>query len=164
MLYSYVNCRLGFFFWGGGPGAVSLDQLVIKNHTSHQENAPGDWKWMSYNFFNAKSTVRRVAEETFWRSAQSNLGMGSDKALGPGSFTMSFYQACWEVMKGDLMQLFQNFHNNATFEKSLKATFLALIPKMIRSTNVKDYRPISLVNEVYKILSKVLANRLGSSQ
>ena len=46
------------------------------------------------------------------------------------------------------------------FERSLNALFLALIPKKNNAIDVKDFRPISLVGSVYKLLSKVLANRL----
>ena len=47
-----------------------------------------------------------------------------------------------------------------SFEKSLNATFLALIPKKVGAVEVKDFRPISLVSGMYKILAKLLANRL----
>ena len=46
------------------------------------------------------------------------------------------------------------------FERSLNASFLTLIPKKCIAINIKDFRPISLVGSVYKLLSKVLANRL----
>jgi hypothetical protein len=49
---------------------------------------------------------------------------------------------------------------HGTFAYSLNATFVALIPKKQNATNIRDYRPISLVGSIYKILSKVLANRL----
>ena len=44
------------------------------------------------------------------------------------------------------------------FEKSLNASFLALIPKKVDAVKVKDFQPISLVGGMYKIISKVLAN------
>ena len=66
------------------------------------------------------------------------------------------------MVKEDILQVFHEFHSNARFEKSLNATFLVLIPKKVGSRDVRDYRPISLVNGMYKILSKVLANRLSS--
>ena len=58
------------------------------------------------------------------------------------------------------MAVFHNFHTQAVFEKSLNALFLALIPKKVDAVEVKDFRPISLVGGIYKIISKVLANRL----
>ena len=57
------------------------------------------------------------------------------------------------------MDVFQNFHNQAVFEKSLNASFLALIPKKVDAMEVKDFRPISLVGGIYKIISKVLSYR-----
>lgn len=48
------------------------------------------------------------------------------------------------------------------FEKSLYATFIALIPKKTESVEVKYFRPISLVSGVYKIISKVLANLMST--
>ena len=46
------------------------------------------------------------------------------------------------------------------FEKSLNATFISLIPKKVNATNICDFRPISLIGSVYKLLANVLANRL----
>ena len=42
----------------------------------------------------------------------------------------------------------------------MNATFITLIPKKHAASEIKDFRPISLVGEVYKIIAKVLANRL----
>ena len=58
------------------------------------------------------------------------------------------------------MAMFQNFHTLVVFEKSLNVSFLALIPKKVDAVEIKDFRPISLVGGIYKIISKVLANRL----
>ena len=49
---------------------------------------------------------------------------------------------------------------NGKFEKSLNVTFIALVPKKNGASNIRDFRLISLVGSVYKILAKVLANRL----
>ena len=58
------------------------------------------------------------------------------------------------------MHIFHNFHEHELFVKSLNATFVALIPKKIGQLEVKDFRPISLVGSVYKILAKVLTIRM----
>ena len=57
------------------------------------------------------------------------------------------------------MAFFKDFHRQCVFEKSLNATFLCLIPKKTNAVNINDFRPISLVGSLYKLLAKVLANR-----
>ena len=58
------------------------------------------------------------------------------------------------------MAFFDHFHRSLEFEWSLNASFLSLIPKKNNAVNIKDFRPISLVCSVYKLLSKVVANKL----
>jgi hypothetical protein len=88
------------------------------------------------------------------------LGFNGDKALGPDGFPVAFFQSCWSFLKGDIMALLRHFHKLGSFERSLNATFVALLPKKVGAITVKDFRPISLVGGVYKILAKLLANRL----
>ena len=57
------------------------------------------------------------------------------------------------------MEVFQNFHTEAVFEVSLNTSFLALISKKVDAVEVKEFQPISLFGGIYKIISKVLANR-----
>ena len=83
-----------------------------------------------------------------------------DKASGPDSFTMDFFQSYWSMVKIDIMNVFHAFHALTVFEKSLNATFLALIPKKVDAVDVKDFRPISLVGGLYKIIAKVLSNHM----
>ena len=58
------------------------------------------------------------------------------------------------------MNFFAEVHTHCKFEKSLDASFIALIPKKQNASNIRDFRPISLIGTVYKLLAKVLANRL----
>jgi hypothetical protein len=60
-----------------------------------------------------------------------------------------------------VLAVFSEFHEYGSFLRSLNATFLSLIPKKTNAVEVKDFRPISLVGSVYKILAKVLANQLS---
>jgi hypothetical protein len=73
---------------------------------------------------------------------------------------MAFFQACWEVLREDIMAVFSDFHARRKFEKSCNSTFISLIPKVSGVSVLKDFRPISLVSGIYKIISKVLVNRL----
>ena len=63
-------------------------------------------------------------------------------------------------MKSDVLAVFKEFYQHSKFEKSLNTTFIALIPKKNGAPNIYEFRPISLVGNVYKILAKVLANCL----
>ena len=86
--------------------------------------------------------------------------MEGDKAPGPDGFSMAFFHHCWRVVERDVLAVFEEFYHHCKFEKSLNATFIALIPKKNYASNIRDFRPISLVGSLYKILAKVLANRL----
>jgi hypothetical protein len=86
--------------------------------------------------------------------------MNGDKAPGLDGFFMAWFQKCWEVMKEDILKVFKEFHSRGKFEKIFNATFVSLVPKKAIVVDIKDFRPISLVGGVYKIISKVLANRL----
>ena len=83
-----------------------------------------------------------------------------DKAPGPDGFTVAFWQRCWEIVKEDVLDMFKEFHEQNSFIKSLNHTFLVLLPKKGGVEDLGDYRPISLLRGLYKLLAKVLANRL----
>lgn len=85
--------------------------------------------------------------------------MNNDKAPGHDGFTMVFIQACWDVIKVDIMNVFQKFHTRGQSERSFTATFLALVMKKLGVVDIKDFCPISIVGGVYKIVAKALANR-----
>ena len=97
-------------------------------------------------------------EEEIFPALSSYCG---DKALGPDGFTMAFWLFCWDVVKPKILGFFGEFYIHGTFQRSLNSTFLLLIPKE-GTEDLKDFRPISLVGSVYKLLAKVLANRLKS--
>jgi len=58
------------------------------------------------------------------------------------------------------MGMFSAFYSSGKFVRSLNATFIGLIPKKANAENTRDFRPISLVGCIYKLLSKALAHRL----
>ncbi|RVW76326.1 Transposon TX1 uncharacterized 149 kDa protein [Vitis vinifera] len=86
--------------------------------------------------------------------------LGKDKAPGPDGFTMAFWLFSWDLVKAEIMGFFKEFHERGRFVKSLNATFLVLVPKRGGAEDLKDFRPISLVGSLYKLLAKVLANRI----
>ena len=88
------------------------------------------------------------------------MEMNGNKALGPDGFTVAFWQACWDFVNEEILELFKEFYDQSSFAKSLSTTFLVLIPKKGGAEDLEDFRPISLLERLFKLLAKVLANRL----
>lgn len=84
----------------------------------------------------------------------------SYKCHGPDEINLDFYKDFWEVLKIDLLNFFGEFFCHGKLTKGFNSTFIVLIPKVESPQRVADFRPIYLVSSVYKILFKVLANRL----
>ena len=87
--------------------------------------------------------------------------MPSDRAPGPDGFTGSFFKACWPSIKNDIMAVFQAVHSGRAhgFEK-INNAFVILLPKKMDDAEVRDFRPISLVHSVAKLIAKVMSLRL----
>lgn len=64
-------------------------------------------------------------------------------------------------MKEEIMQLMEEFHDKGRIVKGLNFSFIVLIPKKERSLTLEEYRPISLIGSIYKIIAKTLARRLS---
>ena len=82
------------------------------------------------------------------------------KSLGPDDINLGFVKDFWELLKDDLVRFFDDFHQHDKLTKGINSTFIALIPNIESPQCLSNFRPISLVNCLCKILSKVLANRL----
>jgi len=82
------------------------------------------------------------------------------KAPGPDGFSACFYQTNWATIHPEVCEAVLYFLNSGEMEDSINTTHIALIPKNLSPGSVLDYRPISLCNVIYKLISKVLANRL----
>ena len=126
-------------------------------------SAPGGWSpslpdlaLNRIGFEEAASLEETLSENEIWTTIS---GLNSDKAPGPDGFPLAFWSFSWDFVKNKVLGFFKEFHEHARFVKNLNATFLVLIPKKQTVEDFKDLRLISLMGGLYKILSKVLANR-----
>ncbi|CAA7024809.1 unnamed protein product [Microthlaspi erraticum] len=83
-----------------------------------------------------------------------------NKAPGPDGFTVEFFTLSWDLVRNDLISAVKDFFLNGTLTRQVNATVISLIPKILGASVLSDFRPISLCNTVYKVISRLLANRL----
>uniref|UniRef100_A0A803NJC2 RNase H type-1 domain-containing protein n=1 Tax=Cannabis sativa TaxID=3483 RepID=A0A803NJC2_CANSA len=83
-----------------------------------------------------------------------------DTSPGPDGITPGFFQKCWHIVKQDVCSVVRSLFSDGTIPTGLNRTHIILVPKKKSPSNMGDLRPISLCNVLYKIISKVLSNRL----
>jgi exonuclease III len=88
--------------------------------------------------------------------------IGNLKAPGPDGMQSIVYKRYWNLMGDKIVDEVLQVLNGAEMPEGWNDTFVTLIPKVKKPNRIKDLRPISLCNVLYKIVSKVLANRLKS--
>ena len=86
--------------------------------------------------------------------------MANGKAPGPDGFTVDFFKAYWDVVKEYIWKVVEDSRTSSSILKSLNSTFITLIPKEAETYTPAKFRPITLCNVLYKIISKVMENRL----
>lgn len=82
------------------------------------------------------------------------------KSPSPDGLPACFYKNYWPEIGSDVVQTVLDVLNNNRSAVHMNHTLLALILKTKAPTQIEQFRPISLCNVVYKLVSKALANRL----
>jgi hypothetical protein len=86
--------------------------------------------------------------------------IGPLKAPGPDGFPARFFQRNWELLKDDVVKAVKNFFDTGQMQEGVNETTIVPIPKKDNPKVLKDFRPISLCNVIYKVVSKCRVNRL----
>lgn len=86
----------------------------------------------------------------------------ADKAPGPKGFNFKFVKSAWEVFKSYMYAIVNEFYASSRLPRGCNTTYIALIPKIDEPKEFKHYRPISMVECIYKVIAKLMAKRLKS--
>ncbi|XP_058771248.1 uncharacterized protein LOC131644704 [Vicia villosa] len=82
------------------------------------------------------------------------------KALGPDGLPTDFYQKSWDIVKVNVCGFVKNVWRNPSLLKEVNQTDICLIPKVSHPKLISQFRPISLCNFIYKVVTKVIVDRL----
>lgn len=86
--------------------------------------------------------------------------LANNKASGPDGLPHEFFKNFWQFLKRDVEGIFDQFWSGNLDLVNLNKASIVMIPKKTNSTSVGDYRPISIINLIPKLITKVLSNRL----
>nr|GEV56270.1 RNA-directed DNA polymerase, eukaryota [Tanacetum cinerariifolium] len=149
-------------------GDLISDPSVVKrefyNHFKkqfslpHQSNICFDYVFPNRLYSDLVEDLER--DVTYEEVKAAVWDCGTNKSPGPDGFTFEFYRKYWHLLDQDIMLAVKDFFIYDHFPRGCNSSFIALIPKIYDAKFVKDFRPISLIGSVYKIIAKILANRL----
>jgi hypothetical protein len=90
------------------------------------------------------------------------FALNKDSAPGPDGFGAFFFQHYWEIVKVDVMNAVMEFFTTSWILPGFNSNIIALIPKSPDASSIAQYRPIAMANFKFKIITKIIADRLAS--
>jgi hypothetical protein len=127
----------------------ALEQMAV-SFFSNLYNAEGD-----INVWNLRGNFPAINRATL-----SMFSMGSLKAPGPDGLHPLFFQSQWDIVGPKVCEVVREAFSNPEKIHIINETLLVLIPKVDGPSSLKQFRPISLCNVIYKTITKIIANRL----
>ncbi|GJW11767.1 RNA-directed DNA polymerase, eukaryota [Tanacetum coccineum] len=149
--------------WVDDPCRVKEE---FRLHFANRFRAPVDTRYkLNYTFPNKLQPDQMATlESPVSRDEVRNAvwGCGENKSPGPDGFSFEFFRKFWDTVGSDFYEAVEWFFEHSSFSRGCNSSFIALIPKNQDPKFVNDYRPISLIGSLYKVVTKILANRLSS--
>ncbi|KAL2243995.1 UNVERIFIED_CONTAM: hypothetical protein Sindi_0517500 [Sesamum indicum] len=110
---------------------------------------------------NEKETLILLQPVTTAEVKQAVFDIVEDKAPGPDGFSSGFYKAAWPIVGPQVTKAILNFFATGKMLKQINTTLLALIPKVHSPKLVMDFCPISCCNVLYKVIAKIIVQKLS---
>ncbi|GAU38423.1 hypothetical protein TSUD_396030 [Trifolium subterraneum] len=90
------------------------------------------------------------------------FALNRDSAPGPDGFGALFFHHFWDIVSSDVINAVFEFFTSSWILPGFNSNIIALLPKTPDATSIDQYRPIAMANFKFKIISKILADRLAS--
>nr|GEV16750.1 RNA-directed DNA polymerase, eukaryota [Tanacetum cinerariifolium] len=149
--------------WKTDPSAV---KDAFKDHFAERFKQPVNGRLKLNISFNNRLSTGQVADLDRGVSGDEiRSGVwncGENKSPGPDGYTFEIFRRYWRLVGPDFCFAVECFFDNGSFPIGSNSSFIALIPKIMDAKFVTDFRPISLIGYVYKVITKILANRLAT--
>ncbi|KAL5576493.1 hypothetical protein UlMin_018192 [Ulmus minor] len=108
----------------------------------------------------AEDNQRLIAIPDWDEIRNTVFRMGSFKAAGPDGMPALFFKAYWSTVGDDVVATVRNFFLTGYLHPLLNQSNIILIPKGHNVSTTNQFRPIAVCNVIYKVISKILANRV----
>ena len=115
---------------------------------------------MEFKSLPSDTSIRMVTNFTEEEVKEVVWQCEGSKSSGPDEFNFTFIRNCWDFLKYDILKALHLFQETGIMPKGRNASFIALVPKVSDPLSLDQFRPISLVEIFYKIITKVLAVRM----
>jgi len=163
----HIRNSISFFFSNGGlvEGVQNVRSAVFDHFSTHFQpsTAPRpSMEELHFRILNHRNGAALIKPFCLEDVKAAVWDCDNFKCPGPDGVNTGFIKEFWDILKDDMMRFLTEFNRNGRLAKGINNTFIALIPKVDSTQRLNDFRPISLVGSMYKILAKVLANRLRS--
>ncbi|XP_051212082.1 uncharacterized protein [Lolium perenne] len=142
---------------------AELDEILHREEMMSRQRSRVTWLQEGDRNTNPISPEMNLAlcrEFTDEEIGDALFQIGPIKAPGPDGLPGRFFQRNWAIMKQEVIGAVKDFFRSGKMAEGVNDTVIVLIPKGPNPESLADYRPISLCNVVYKIISKCLVNRL----
>ena len=88
------------------------------------------------------------------------FALKSGKSPGPDGMSPCFFKSYWLIIGETVVKAVQHFFDSGHLLRAFNHSFIALVPKKESASRVEHFRPISLCNVVYKVITKILSTRI----